>query len=138
MMLDLGESMTGIAEKTGFSATTVRHRVKLLELDQEKLKKTSARGATLQDFLELEKIEDVELRNSVLDTVATSNFDYELKRALDHEESVKKMAQIIADIEQFATKVEETTSDMKWVKLLPVRQQKGRGPAGRGHGGIFF
>lgn len=34
MMLDLGESISDISEKTGFSETTVRRRVKLLELDQ--------------------------------------------------------------------------------------------------------
>lgn len=114
MMLDLGETVGGIAEKTGFSSTTVRHRVKLLELDQNKLKESSARGATLQDYLELEKIEDVKTRNAVLEKVGTSNFDYELKRALDHEESAKKMAQILAAVGKFAIKVVKPADDMKW------------------------
>ena len=46
MMLDLGESVVGISEKTGFSESTVHRRMKLLELDQEKLKESASRGAT--------------------------------------------------------------------------------------------
>ena len=38
MMLDLGESVGDISEKTGLSTTTVRRRVKLLDLDKEKFR----------------------------------------------------------------------------------------------------
>jgi len=38
MMLDMGDTVEDIAEKSGFSATTVRRRVKLLELDKDKLR----------------------------------------------------------------------------------------------------
>jgi len=37
LMLDLGETETTIAEKTGFSRSTVRHRLNLAKLDQETL-----------------------------------------------------------------------------------------------------
>lgn len=39
MMIDLGESVNSISEQTGFSPSTVRHRVKLLELDRDVLEK---------------------------------------------------------------------------------------------------
>ena len=39
MMLDLGESVDSLAEKTGFSKTTIYHRTNLAKLDKEKLKK---------------------------------------------------------------------------------------------------
>ena len=39
MMLDLGETETSIAEKTGFSKTTVRHRLNIAKLDQKELQK---------------------------------------------------------------------------------------------------
>lgn len=55
MMLDLGDSVEEIAQKSGFSQSTVRRRVKLLELDQAKFKKAEARGATLSDYAQLEK-----------------------------------------------------------------------------------
>ena len=38
MMLDLGDTEDQIAEKTGFSKSTVRHRLNIAKLDQEKLK----------------------------------------------------------------------------------------------------
>lgn len=62
MMLDLGESVGDISEKTGLSTTTVRRRVKLLDLDKEKFRQSVERGATLSDYIELEKIEDVDLK----------------------------------------------------------------------------
>ena len=34
MMLDLGETVESIAEKTGFSKTTVKHRIELAKLDE--------------------------------------------------------------------------------------------------------
>lgn len=55
MMLDLGESVSDISEKTGLSTTTVRRRVKLLDLDKEKFRRSVERGATLNDYIELEK-----------------------------------------------------------------------------------
>ena len=91
MMLDFGDTVDGIATRTGFSPATVRRRVKLLELDQKKLKKTESRGATLMDFAALEKIEDAELRNEVLDSVGTANFKDRLKTAIDQEELQKRL-----------------------------------------------
>ena len=38
MMMDMGDTVEEIARKSGFSQSTVRRRVKLLALDQEKLK----------------------------------------------------------------------------------------------------
>lgn len=75
MMLDLGETVSNISEKTGFSESTVRRRTKLLELDQKKLKETMHRGATLTDYVKLEQVEDIELRNQVLEHIGTNDFD---------------------------------------------------------------
>ena len=35
MMLDLGETEDTIADKTGFSKTTIKHRLNIAKLDQE-------------------------------------------------------------------------------------------------------
>lgn len=106
MMLNLGESVLNISEKTGFSETTVRKRMKLLELDQDKLKESTSRGATLMDYSELEKIEDVKLRNNVLEKVGTADFRYSLQRAIDDEKKAKRTAKIIEQLDAFATRVE--------------------------------
>lgn len=114
MMLNLGDTMNDIAEKTGFSSTTIRRRVKLLELDQDKFKASVERGATLMDFAELEKIEDITLRNKVLESIGTPNFRYELQRAIDKEASEKNMALLLAELEKFATRV-DNSSGMQYV-----------------------
>lgn len=116
MMLNLGENVAGISEKTGFSQSTVRHRMKLLELDQGKLKESAERGATIHDYADLEKIENVDLRNTVLDKIGTANFKYTLQSALDSEKSEKNKAMIVAQLEMFATKVENTNElrQVKW------------------------
>lgn len=109
MMLDLGETVAEISEKTGFSETTVRRRMKLLELDQDKLKESVGRGATLMDYVELEKIENIELRNEVLEKVGTSDFDWAIKRAIEDEKRKKKFNEILEEVKKFATEIEDTT-----------------------------
>lgn len=75
MMLDLGDTEEQIAEKTGFSKSTVRHRLNIAKLDQEKLKEKQQDDAfqlTLKDLYELEKIKDVEMRNEILNKASSS------------------------------------------------------------------
>ena len=109
MMLNFGDTVNDIAERTGFSETTVRRRVKLLALDREKFKKSVERGATLLDYAELDKICDAELKNSVLDKIGTPNFKWELQRAIDKEKSDKNTALIVAELEKFATQVDNSS-----------------------------
>ena len=107
MMLDFGDTVDQISERTGFSSTTVRRRVKLLELDKMKFKKASDNGATLMDFMELEKIEDVKLRNEVLGTIGTQNFRYELNRAISKEKAKKCRALLLEQLNAFAVKIKD-------------------------------
>ena len=106
MMLDLGDNVEAIAKKSGFSQSTVRRRVKLLELDQQKFKASVERGAMLQDYAELEKIEDPELKNKVLDAIGTNNFRMTLNNAIDEEKNRKHMAEVSEAVSEFATLVE--------------------------------
>lgn len=107
LMLDMGSTVEEIAEKSGFSQTTVRRRVKLLDLDPEKFKKSEARGATLSDYLELDKISDPELKNRALDAVGTANFQSEVKQAVEEEKYRQRRAKWLADLSGFATPTEE-------------------------------
>lgn len=75
MMLDLGETEASIAEKTGFSKTTVHHRLNIAKLNQTELKKKEKDDSfqlTLKDLLELEKIPDIKIRNKVLKEASNS------------------------------------------------------------------
>lgn len=107
MMLDMGETVESIAKDCGFSQTTVRRRVKLLELDGDKVKKAEGRGATLKDYMELDKIESPELKNKALDAIGTANFRDVLKKAVEEEKNLRRMTQWETDLEAFALKIEK-------------------------------
>ncbi len=86
MMLDLGDTIESIAEKSGFSQTTVRRRIKLVELDQDKLKKAAQKQISMADLDCLNRIIDADERNKLLDDIGTSNFQYAFKRVLQTQE----------------------------------------------------
>jgi ParB family chromosome partitioning protein len=79
MMLDLGETQESIARKTGFSKSTVRHRIKLLELDPEEFRKSQKRQPTLTDYIALEGLSDPELKSKALAAIGTDNFSWTLE-----------------------------------------------------------
>lgn len=118
MMLDFGETIGDISEKTGFSETTVRRRVKLLELDPEKFKESSKRSVTLTEYMELARIEDLELRNRVLEFAGTSNFNYELRKALDEEKKAKWIVETRRILNTFAEQTEQAGSKYKYVNAF--------------------
>lgn len=103
MMLDMGDSMDEIAEKSGFSKTTVRKRLEIAKLDSKTLKKVSSRQLTLADFDELAKIDDIEVRNKLLGSMGTANFKNELQSALKDQQMAKRMEEWLSVIRTFAT-----------------------------------
>lgn len=107
LMLEMGETVESIAKESGFSQSTVRRRVNLLRLDDEKFKKAEKRGATLLDYMELDKVKDPQLKNKVLDTIGTPNFKNTLKSAIEEEKTKEKLLEWERDISQFATKIEK-------------------------------
>ncbi len=106
MMMNLGDSVKSIAQRTGFSETTVRKRVKLLELDEKEFKAASERGATLFDFAELDRITDLDLKNKALAAIGTPNFKNEVERAVCIEKNNAKREKWREVLNTFATEVE--------------------------------
>lgn len=99
IMLDMGSTVEQVAQKTGFSETTVRNRVKLMDLDKKKFQKAEKRGATLQDYLKLNKIKDPSRRNKVLDAIGTPEFNNALKSAVEEEATQAYMQKVRAAFE---------------------------------------
>ena len=95
MMLDLGTPVEEIAEKTGFSETTVRRRLKWMELDQAKFKKvTEERQISLGDLDRLSQIENLKLRNECLDKIGTSEFDMAVQKAVKRQSVEENMPKV--------------------------------------------
>lgn len=114
LMLDFGNTIETVAEKSGFSPTTVRRRIKLLELDEDKFKKSEARNVSLFEYMELDKIKDIDLKNKVLDSIGTANFNNELKKAIEQEEIKKYFDSVEAEVSKFATE-RDNISGCSWV-----------------------
>lgn len=112
MMLDLGATVEEIAEKSGFSETTVRRRVKMMELDQQTLKEVSGRQLSLGDFDELARIESIEERNKVLESIGTRDFDANMSRALAKQAEKKNRPLVKAWLKKVGAK--ELSQQQTW------------------------
>lgn len=99
MMIDLGETEDTIADKTGFSKTTIKHRLNIAKLDQDELKNKEQDKnfqLSLKDLYELEKIEDVEERNKILrEATDNRNLVYRVHSHVEQKERDKKADAIV-------------------------------------------
>lgn len=104
MMLDLGDTEEQIAEKTGFSRTTVHRRLEIAKLDRDLVKeKTDEDGVyqlNLKDLAELSRIEDVETRNRILKDAADSRqIKWKVEAEIKNKEREKNKKSIPLDKE---------------------------------------
>ena len=90
MMMDLGFTEKEIGEKTGFSETTVRRRLKMAELDGKTLKKAVAKQITIEDLDRLAKVDSVKERNALLRDYGEQNYNWNVTRAIQVQEAVKR------------------------------------------------
>ena len=68
-MLDLGETVESIAKKTGFSETTVRHRLEIAKLSKKVVKYADKYGAwqmSIKDYIELERVKNIKSREKII------------------------------------------------------------------------
>lgn len=91
LMIEMGDTAEGIAEKTGFSKATVKRRLKMAELDQRVLKEVSNRQISLGDFDRLSQIEALDKRNSLLESIGTPNFNMAMEKALKAQNIQKQL-----------------------------------------------
>lgn len=94
LLLDLGDTVAEVAEKTGFSESKIRRRVKLCELDEEAFKESQIRQPTLQDYDRLNQIKDIDTRNKLLKSIGTNNFDNLLYSAVKKQETDEEKEKI--------------------------------------------
>lgn len=94
LLLDLGDTVAEVAEKTGFSESKIRRRVKLCELDEDAFKESQIRQPTLQDYDRLNQIKDIDVRNELLTSIGTNNFDNLLYSAVKKQETDEEKEKI--------------------------------------------
>lgn len=96
LLLDMGSTIDQVSKDTSISKTTVRRRIKLMELDQDALSKCindNNGQISLKDLDLLEKVKDIKQKNKLLDKIGKETFSYEIRRVLDSQklEENKKM-----------------------------------------------
>ena len=84
-------------------------QMNLLELNHDSFKKAEKRGATLSDFAQLDKIEDLEARNRVLETLGTQNFNRAMQDALEQQKWQHQKAEWIEQLKKFAVEDPQAT-----------------------------
>lgn len=91
MMIDMGDTVDEIVQKTGFSKKTVKRRLKMAELDPTVLKEVSSRQISMEDFDTLAKIDDIEQRNECLKEIGTANFAMEVQKKIKKQNIAKNL-----------------------------------------------
>lgn len=94
LLLDLGDTVAEVAKKTGFSESKIRRRVKLCELDEDAFKESQIRQPTLQDYDRLNQIKDIDVRNELLKSIGTNNFDNRLYSAVRKQKDDEERAEL--------------------------------------------
>lgn len=102
-----GYSVNDIAEKTGFSQSTVRRRINLCQYDKELVTKAFEKQATFEDFEKLNKIKNEENRASVAKFLGSSNFGWYLEQGIKEERKKEREVIVLEAIKDIARKAEQ-------------------------------
>lgn len=105
MLIDLGDSVAGVVEKTGFSESTVRRRLKLAELDEKAFRESQIRQVRLEDYEKLNVIKNIDKRNELLEKIGTNNFANAFKNAKQEQEDAENKIVFEEKLKNFATKI---------------------------------
>ncbi len=130
LLLDLGDTVAEVAKKTGFSESKIRRRVKLCELDEEAFKESQIRQPTLQDYDRLNQIKDINVRNELLTSIGTNNFDNRLYSAVqkqkddEEKEKIEKLCLEHGMIK--AQKYREIPDDYEYTGIFALKDLIGK------------
>lgn len=102
LMLDLGETVDTVSEKTGLSKTTIYHRLNLAKLGVDKIKARQAKEGTqtgaqkyfqlgINDLIYLERVKSMTKRREILDTAEDPG---KLRYLVDDESRKERVAEL--------------------------------------------
>lgn len=134
-MLKLGETIESIARKTGFSETTVRHRLEIAKLSKSTLKSATENKEwqmTVKDYIELEKIKDIKTRERIIKENSNTGrwrFQQDVFRAIEDEkidENRKKWLPLLeaAGIEQDEKAQSVFDGNYRQIREIDLRKDK--------------
>lgn len=122
-LLDFGVDIETISRKSGFSKTTIRRRLEIAKLDQEKVKEVStSRQLSLKDFDELTKIKDIGLRNKALESIGTRDFEWAVRKAVRDEKVRVSLPELKALMRRMGAKLLNNTE--RWTSKYDEIESK--------------
>lgn len=99
-LTDYGFSVEDVAQKTGLSQTTVRHRANIAKLDKKALREKAEDGnfqLTITDLAKLEKVSSIAVRNRILREARDSrDLAWKAQSAADEEKRKKVTKKLTA------------------------------------------
>ena len=109
LLLDMDFSVSDIAQKTGFSESTVRRRTKLLSLDRVKFKESQARQVSLKDYEQLFEIEDKGIQNELLDKLGTADFNNDYRIAVSKQKYKRNLEEFKQELRDKKVRLLDST-----------------------------
>lgn len=104
-LLDFGMDIEDISQQSGFSKRTIRRRLEIAKLDQNKLKEiSSTRQLSLKEFDALARIKNLEARNKAMEKIGTNDFALAVNLAVEKEKLDANMPVFLADMERLGIK----------------------------------
>ena len=104
-LLDFGMDIEDISQQSGFSKSTIRRRLEIAKLDQNKLKEiSSTRQLSLKEFDALARIKNLEARNKAMEKIGTNDFALAVNLAVEKEKIDANMPVFLADMERLGIK----------------------------------
>lgn len=122
-LTDFGLTVEDVAQKTGLSETTVRHRANIAKLDKKALKEKAEDGnfqLSITDLAKLEKVSNIAVRNKILREAKDSrDLAWKAQSAADEEKrkKVTKKLTALAKKEKIEPAPEGTANELygsKW------------------------
>lgn len=126
LLIDLGDSVKDIAASTGFSKKKIKSRLLLNKYKTADVEKALGRGATLEDYVKLDRIKNESKRKEIAKYLGSSNFDYYLSQAIDAEKWEAEKPKIIGVLEGFKAVdyTQRTLSYSEYVKTQSLNTAK--------------
>lgn len=124
MAIDLGNSVDDLAEETGFSKTTIYHRLNIAKLNQKALKKAEDNSEfqlSISDLCLLEKVKKVSDRNKILKEAKDSrNLAYLANKKITEEKRNLNAEKILKELKD--RNLEEIPSNKYWWEYETVKK----------------
>lgn len=118
MCLDLGMDETDLENKTGLSKRSIRNRLKMTHYGKDKVKECVERGATIKDFIDLDKIKDPKVQDNLLKYIGTPRYSSELFSALNQQDQKERMRLATEKLKTFAKKVTKVSNIYRYASHI--------------------